>query len=161
MKLTLFKETDFLTATQTLFRELNIPVNYVTDEPTTAREILIDTYKDNSTFNLIDDVYFVGMVDDAAFKGRDSIPANEIRTDYDGILIFGITLHQRENDLLPARSQLAEIARAFNREYYYTPVVLVFQYRDNSTQYIAFANTERLKYKQEWREGEKAGMARR
>jgi adenine-specific DNA-methyltransferase len=48
---------------------------------------------------------------------------------------------------------LAEISRAFNREFYYTPVVVVFKY-DN---YLAFANTERLKYKQEWREGEKAG----
>lgn len=48
---------------------------------------------------------------------------------------------------------MAEIARAFNREFYYTPVVIVFKY----SKHIAFANTERLKYKQEWREGEKAG----
>jgi hypothetical protein len=52
---------------------------------------------------------------------------------------------------------LAEISRAFNREFYYTPVVLVFKYQDNISEYLAFANTERLKYKQEWREGEKAG----
>jgi hypothetical protein len=32
-------------------------------------------------------------------------------------------------------------------------VVIVFKYGNH----IAFANTERLKYKQEWREGEKAG----
>ncbi|MDP2060446.1 MAG: hypothetical protein Q8J97_11955, partial [Flavobacteriaceae bacterium] len=71
----------------------------------------------------------------------------------DGILIFGVTLKERPNGLLPTRSQLAEISRAFNREFYYTPVVVVFKYGN----YLAFANTERLKYKQEWREGEKAG----
>jgi len=41
--------------------------------------------------------------------------------------------------------------------FYYTPVVLVFKYNNGDAEYIAFANTERLKYKQEWREGEKAG----
>ena len=157
MKLTLFKETDFLSAVTALLKELKVPMNNVTDEPTTAKEILKDTYKDNPTFHLIDDVYFVGMVDDAAFEGNESLSTDKIKSDYDGVLIFGITLNQRENNLLPTRSQLAEISRAFNREFYYTPVVLVFKYRDNTNDYIAFANTERLEYKQEWREGEKAG----
>ena len=161
MKLTLFKEIDFLNAVKALFKELKVPANYLANEPTTAKEILKDTYKENSTFNLIDDVYFVGMVDDAAFdpgsNRAKAFSASQIKSDYDGILIFGITLNQRENNLLPTRSQLAEISRAFNREFYYTPVVLVFKYRDDANEYIAFANTERLKYKQEWREGEKAG----
>jgi len=157
MNLSIFKETDFLHAVKALFNELEVPVNYVADEPTTAQKILKDTYKENTTFNLIDDVYFVGMVDDAAFEGNKSLSTDRIKSDYDGILIFGITLYQRENNLLPTRSQLAEISRAFNREFYYTPVVLVFKYLDDNAQYIAFANTERLKYKQEWREGEKAG----
>ncbi|MEX2335807.1 MAG: hypothetical protein WD555_00880 [Fulvivirga sp.] len=68
-------------------------------------------------------------------------------------MVFGVTLKDRPNGLLPTRSQLAEISRAFNREFYYTPVMVVFKYQN----YLAFANTERFKYKQEWREGEKAG----
>ena len=64
----------------------------------------------------------------------------------------GVTLGNRQNGLLPTRSQLAEISRAFNREFFYTPVVVVFRY----DKYLAFANTERLKYKDN-REGEKAG----
>jgi len=99
------------------------------------------------------DVYFLGMVDDAAFSGNKSIDTSEIQSDYDGVLIFGVTLSERKNKRLPTRSQLAEIARAFNREYFYTPVIVVYKYGE----YLAFANTERLKYKQEWREGEKAG----
>jgi len=157
MKLTYFKDISFIQAIKALFNELNVPVNYVTDEPTTAKEILKDTYKENSTFQLVNEVYFVGMVDDAAFEGNKSLAVEKIKSDYDGILIFGITLNQRENNLLPTRSQLAEISRAFNREFYYTPVVVVFKYTDEKRQYIAFANTERLQYKQAWREGEKAG----
>lgn len=148
-----FAKMDFLSALKALFKQLNVPINYVADEPTTAKEILKDTYKDNNTFRMINDVFFVGMVDDAAFEGNASIAVNKIKSDYDGILIFGITLQERPNKLLPTRSQLAEISRAFNREFYYTPVIVIFQYEN----YLAFANTERLKYKQEWREGEKAG----
>ena len=157
MKLTYFKDISFLQAIKALFNELNVPVNYVTNEPTSAQEILKDTYKENSTFQLVNEVYFVGMVDDAAFEGNKSLAVEKIKSDYDGILIFGVSLNQRENNLLPTRSQLAEISRAFNREFYYTPVVLVFKYADDKRQYIAFANTERLQYKQAWREGEKAG----
>ncbi|KAF5051170.1 N-6 DNA Methylase [anaerobic digester metagenome] len=157
MKLSYFRDISFLQAIKALFNELNVPVNYVADEPTSAQEILKDTYKENSTFQLVNEVYFVGMVDDAAFEGNKSLAVEKIKSDYDGILIFGVTLNQRENNLLPTRSQLAEISRAFNREFYYTPVVLVFKYADDKGQYIAFANTERLQYKQAWREGEKAG----
>lgn len=153
MKLQIFNQVNFLQALKALFKDLKVPMNYVADEPTSAKEILKDTYKDNDTFQLMDDVYFVGMVDDATFEGNKSLDAEKIKSDYDGILIFGVTLKNRPNGLLPTRSQLAEISRAFNREFYYTPVVVVFKYGN----YLAFANTERLKYKQEWREGEKAG----
>lgn len=153
MKLQIFNQVNFLQALKALFKDLKVPMNYVADEPTSAKEILKDTYKDNDTFQLMDDIYFVGMVDDAAFEGNKSLDAEKIKSDYDGILIFGVTLKNRPNGLLPTRSQLAEISRAFNREFYYTPVVVVFKYGN----YLAFANTERLKYKQEWREGEKAG----
>ncbi|MEA2039946.1 MAG: N-6 DNA methylase [Thermodesulfobacteriota bacterium] len=101
----------------------------------------------------MNDVYFLGMVDDAAFEGNAGLAPEKIESDYDGILIFGVTLNPRDNGLLPTRSQLAEITRSFNREFHYTPVVVVFKYENH----IAFANTERQKYKQEWREGEKAG----
>ncbi|CAN5393872.1 hypothetical protein BH23BAC1_BH23BAC1_14620 [soil metagenome] len=157
MDIKIFSQLDFLPALKVLFKDLKVPINYVADEPTTAKEILKDCSKNDKFFEQMDDVYFLGLVDDKAFedpKGRRSV--NEIREykeDYPGILIFGVTLKNRPNGLLPSRSQLAEIARAFNYEYKYTPVVVVFKYGNN----LAFSNTERLKYKQEWREGEKAG----
>ena len=45
MKLTYFKDIDFLQAIKGLFQELKVSMNYVADEPTTAKEILKDTYK--------------------------------------------------------------------------------------------------------------------
>ncbi|WP_313708080.1 hypothetical protein, partial [Planktothrix agardhii] len=152
MKLTIFNELDFLPALRAFFAELQVPIASLTDAPIPAREILENSYKDMESFRLIDDVYFLGMVDDAAFKGGKSLAIDKIKSDYDGILIFGITLRGCDDSLLPTRSQLAEISRAFNREFCYTPVVVVFKYGE----YLAFANTERLKYKDN-REGEKAG----
>jgi hypothetical protein len=149
-----FKTEDFHTALRTFFKDLNIPVNYIAEEPARPQDILSYTYKkDHPAFQLMEDAYFLGMVDDAAFEGNASLAPEKIESDYDGILIFGVTLNSRDNGLLPTRSQLAEITRSFNREFHYTPVVVVFKYGNH----IAFANAERLKYKQEWREGEKAG----
>jgi adenine-specific DNA-methyltransferase len=143
-----------------LFKELQVPINAVTDKPIAAKEILTSTYRDRESFHLIDDVYFLGMVDDGAFRGKGAIDlaaAQGLAKDYDGLVIFGVTLKGREGGLLPTRSQLAEIARAFNREFCYTPVVVVFKYGSGAREYLAFANTERSQYKQQWREGEKAG----
>ena len=148
-----FQTDSFITALKAFFQDLNVPVNYISDYPTSAKQILTTTYKESETFQLIKDVYSLGIIDNAAFEGLKSIDTAVIKSDYDGILLFGIDLKQRENDLLPTRSQLADIARAFNREYFYTPVVIIFKYGN----YIAFANTERMHYKQEWREGEKVG----
>lgn len=157
MNLSNFTTKPFVEAVKDLFADLNVPVNYISDDPARPQDILKDTFKDNAVFRLMDDVYFVGMVDDAAFQGNKSTSIDNIRSDYDGILIFGVTLNQRHKGLLPKRSQLAEIARAFNREFCYTPVVVIFRYSDGKKQYIAFANTQRLAYAQSWREGEKAG----
>ena len=115
-------------------------MNYVADEPTSAKEILKDTYKDNDTFQLMDDVYFVGMVDDAAFEGNKSLDAEKIKSDYDGILIFGVTLKNRPNGLLPTRSQLAEFREPLTVSLLYA-CGGGFQYGNLA------ANTERLKYK--------------
>ncbi|MEA5517341.1 hypothetical protein [Limnoraphis robusta] len=159
MNLTIFNQSDFLPALRDFFAELQVPINAVTDAPIAAREILGNNYKDRESFRLIDDVYFLGMVDDAAFRGKGAIALETVQDfakDYEGIVIFGVTLNRRNSGLLPTRSHLAEISRAFNREFCYTPVVVVFKYVDADSEYLAFANTERSKYKRN-QEGEKAG----
>jgi len=158
MNLKIFKEQSLFEAMKSFFQELNVPISEVTEDPANPEDI-VSTYfnETNEAHSLIDTVYFLGMVNESAFDGEDnsdslkSIKAS--KEDYDGLLIFGIQLKNRANGLKPTRSQLAEITRLFNREYNYTPVTLIFKYGEQ----IAFANSERLKYKQEWREGEKVG----
>ena len=68
------------------------------------------------------------------------------------MLLFGVTIIETEKNKV-TRSKLAEITRAFNGTFPYTPVTIIFKYGNS----ISFANSERIKYKQEWREGEKVG----
>lgn len=53
--------------------------------------------------------------------------------------------------MLPTRTHLAEITRAFNRAFPFTPVTVLFYCGDN----IALANAERKAYKSNSKEGEK------
>ncbi|MEA2039947.1 MAG: hypothetical protein U9N82_08980, partial [Thermodesulfobacteriota bacterium] len=60
-ELTYFKTEDFHTALQTFFKNLNIPVNYIAEEPARPQDILTEgkTYKkDHPAFQLMNDVYF-------------------------------------------------------------------------------------------------------
>ena len=158
MDLTPFLHQNLFVAMRRLFEDLKIPVHVVTEHPDTPGKMLPNNWRDgHEAFDLMGDVYFLGMVDEKVFEGNvsgKSLPEiREEKKDYDGLLIFGVELKQREGDRLPTRSHLAEITRAFNREFHYTPVVVVFRY----DKHITIAAAERLKFKQTWREGEKAG----
>ncbi len=111
----------------------------------------------NEAHQLIADVYALGMVNDAIFEGIETFKnlaqVKKMKADYDGLLLFGVTLKNRKDGLPITRSHLAEITRAFNRTFPYTPVTIIFKYEN----LISFANSERIEYKQEWREGEKVG----
>ncbi len=157
MDLHYFSDENFHGSLKRFFKELSIPVSYIAEEPTTAEEILENTCKPNNpAHQLMEDVWFLGMVDDEAFKKQTDELHPEFRKkvgkDYEGLLIFGVTLNS-DKGRLPARGQMAEITRAFNREFHYTPVVVIFKYQ----QYISLANCERTAYRQKWREGEKVG----
>ncbi len=153
-----FSTEPFINALKAFFEELKVPIDYLADEPSSAVKILGDIYKStHEAHKLIHDVFAIGMVNDAIFEGtetfKDLAAVKKIKTDYDGLLLFGVTLKDRQDKLLPTRSHLAEITRFFNRAFPYTPVTIVFKYKG----FIAFANSERIKFKQEWREGEKVG----
>ena len=153
-----FQSLNFVQALKQFFANLQIPVNYIDDKPARPQLILGDQFNlKKEGIKLINEVYVVGMVDDSAFTNSKSRitttkEVTSIRSDYDGLLIFGITLTETEKNKV-TRSKLAEITRAFNRTFPYTPVTIVFKYGH----LISFANSERIKYKQEWREGEKVG----
>lgn len=153
-----FHNEPFINALKAFFEELKVPVDYLADEPASPAEVLGERFKaNNEAHKLIEDVYALGIVNDAIFEGtetfRNLAEVKKLKADYDGLLIFGVTLKKRNDGLPITRSHLAEITRAFNRTFPYTPVTIIFKY-DNL---ISFANSERIPYKQEWREGEKIG----
>lgn len=153
-----FHIDSFINALKAFFEELKVPVDYLADEPASAVDVLGERYKaTNEAHKLIEDVFALGIVNDAIFEGNQTFKnlaqVKKLKTDYDGLLLFGVKLKTRKDGLLITRSQLAEITRAFNRTFPYTPVTIIFKYGN----LISFANSERIKYKQEWREGEKVG----
>lgn len=96
-----FREDSFIQALKDFFEDLQVPVNYIADEPASAASILGDKYKpDNPAHKLIDNVYVLGIVDDAIFEGQNQPSKEEWTTarlqkidkDYDGLVIFGVTL---------------------------------------------------------------------
>jgi len=158
MNLSPFLNSGFYDALRGLFVELRIPLHEFTRLPGLPGDILQRQYRPgHPAHDLIGDIYMAGLVDENAFKGEEyAMDPDQIRAggkDYDGILVFGLELKQRDGDRLPTRGHLAEITRAFNREFHYTPVVVVFRYN----KHITLAAAERIRFKQTWREGEKAG----
>lgn len=136
---------------------LHIPLNQGVDLPYLPESILKKNFNPSSPVHtLLDEVYFSGMVDELILNNQKSDTSiDKIRDgkkDYLGLLIFGVILKKRINGLLPTRSQMAEITRLFNREFCYTPVVVIFKYDD----LIAISNCERTPYKVQ-KEGEKVG----
>jgi len=104
-----FHTEPFIIALKAFFEELQVPVNYLADEPSSANDILGDNYKPkNEAHKLIDDVYALGMVDDAIFEGTETFSnveqVKKIKADYDGLLLLGISLKARPDGLLPTRS---------------------------------------------------------
>ncbi len=153
-----FHTDSFINALKAFFEELKVPVDYLADEPASPADVLGERFKaTNEAHKLIADVYALGMVNDGIFEGTETFKnlaqVKKLKADYDGLLIFGVTLNKRKDNLPITRSHLAEITRAFNRTFPYTPVTIIFKY----SSLISFANSERIKYKQEWREGEKVG----
>ncbi|MDD3771875.1 MAG: N-6 DNA methylase [Weeksellaceae bacterium] len=153
-----FHSEPFINALKAFFEELKVPVDYLADEPASAVDVLGERFKaTNEAHKLIEDVFALGMVNDAIFEGTETFKnlaeVKKLKADYDGLLIFGVTLKKRNDGLPITRSHLAEITRAFNRTFPYTPVTIIFKYDT----LISFANSERIPYKQEWREGEKIG----
>lgn len=153
-----FQTESFIDALKAFFEELKVPVDYLADEPAAPEDVLGERFKaTNDAHKLIEDVFALGMVNDAIFEGTETFKnltqIKKLKADYDGLLIFGVTLKNRKDKLPITRSQLAEITNIFNRTFPYTPVTIIFKYSN----LISFANSERIKYKQEWREGEKVG----
>lgn len=159
MNLSIFNNNLFEAGTE-FFSQLGIRLNSNTSVSLGARELLKDQYKDKGIFKAIAEAYFLGLVDDSVFDGNTPLLSKEkislkeasekINAEYNGLMVFAVKLNDSYS---PARGDIAELTRAFNRASKNVPVVLLLKYGG----LVSFAASERTKYKQAWREGEKIG----
>ena len=152
-----FNTLPFIQALKGFFEDLHIPINILSEVPGSPKDVFMEAFNSqNPTHALMDDVYVLGTVDDAAFTQTRKINENEIKNaDYDFLIIVGIVL---KNDKMPTRGQLAELTRLcnkiFNSNEKGNPVTVVFRYGD----YMSFSNAERIvRNGNDYRDGEKLG----
>ncbi len=159
MDLSIFNNNLFKAGTD-FFHQLGIKLNSNTSSPLKVKELLKNFFKNKDIYKAIQEMYFLGLVDDSVFGrnasllSKDKISLKEatgkINADYNGLMVFAVKL---DDSCHPARGEIAELTRAFNRISKNIPVVLLLNYG----KLLSFATSERTKYKQEWREGEKIG----
>jgi adenine-specific DNA-methyltransferase len=159
MNLSVFNNNLFEAGTE-FFNQLGIQLNSKTAFSLGAKELLKDHYKDKGIFKAIDEAYFLGLVDDSVFDGNTPLlnkekislkeAENRLTAEYNGLMVFAVRL---KDSYSPTRGEIAELTRAFNRVSKSVPVVLLLKYGG----LLSFATSERTKYKQSWREGEKIG----
>ncbi|WP_051296293.1 Eco57I restriction-modification methylase domain-containing protein [Eisenibacter elegans] len=160
MNLNIFNTTNLFEAATHLFRQLNIKLNSNTAEPLPVKDLLKQHYKDNDTFKAIDKTYFIGIIDDSIFQQTglfDNTYSYEQAIDqgdknYNGLMLFALELKKQ-----PTRTEISELTRTFNRISQRMPVALVLKYTVDKEAVISIAISERFKYLQNWRQGEKAG----
>jgi len=160
MNLNIFNTTTLFEAATNLFQQLGIKLNSNTAESLPTKDLLKSFYKDNEVFNSIKGTYFIGIIDDSVFQATGMFDVNysikealqQGDKNYDGLMLFALELTKK-----PTRTEISEITRAFNRISQKMPVALVLKYTIEKEAVISIAISERFKYLQNWRQGEKAG----
>ena len=160
MNLNIFNTAKLFDAATNLFQQLNIKLNSTTAEPLPVKDLLKQHYKDNDTFKAIDKTLFIGIIDDTVFKATGMFDINysykeaieQGDKNYNGLMLFALELKKQ-----PTRTEISDLTRTFNRISQKMPVALVLKYTVDKEAVISIAISERFKYLQNWRQGEKAG----
>ena len=162
MNLSIFNSTQLFEASTDLFNQLGIKLNSNTKESLPVRDLLGDFFRETEIFTSIAKAYFIGIIDDSVFRAtglfdesysyKDALQLAD-RT-YEGLIFFALELTKQ-----PTRTEISELTRAFNRISLKMPVALLLKYNvyPSPEAIISIAISERFKYKQNWRQGEKAG----
>jgi len=160
MNLNIFTTANLFEAATNLFQQLGIKLNSNTAEPLPVKDLLKQNYKDNDTFKTIGKTYFIGIIDNTVFQATGMFDVNysykealqQGDKNYDGLMLFALELSKQ-----PTRTEISDLTRTFNRISQKMPVALVLKYTTGNEACFSIAISERFKYKQNWRQGEKAG----
>ncbi|MBC7382026.1 MAG: Eco57I restriction-modification methylase domain-containing protein [Bacteroidia bacterium] len=160
MNLSFFNTTNLFDAATNLFQQLGIKLNSNTAEPLPVKDLLKQHFKDNDTFKTIGKTYFIGIIYNTVFQATGMFDVNysykealqQGDKNYDGLMLFALELGKH-----PSRTEISDLTRTFNRISQKMPVALVLKYKTGKEVCFSIAISERFKYKQNWRQGEKAG----
>jgi len=160
MNLNIFNTSGLFDAATNLFQQLGIKLNSNTAEALNTKDLLKSYYKENETFHSIKSTYFIGIIDDSVFQATGMFDVNysikealqQGDKNYEGLMLFALELTKK-----PTRTEISEITRVFNRISQKMPVAMVLKYAIEKEAIISIAISERFKYLQNWRQGEKAG----
>ena len=162
MNLSIFNSTQLFEASTNLFNQLGIKLNSNTREQLPIRDLLGDFFRETEIFAAIAKAYFIGIIDDSVFRATGLFDEsysykNALQLadkSYEGLMFFALELSKQ-----PTRAEISELTRAFNRISHKMPVALLLKYNayPSPDAIISIAISERFKYKQNWRQGEKAG----
>lgn len=160
MNLNLFNTANLFVAATNLFEQLGIKLNSNTAEPLPTKDILKQHYKDTDTFKAIDKTYFLGIIDDTVFNATGMFDVNYSYKEaveqgdksYSGLMLFALELKKQ-----PTRTEISVLTRTFNRISQKMPVALILKYSVDKEAVISISISERFKYLQNWRQGEKVG----
>jgi len=153
MNLELFKEQDLYRACRDFFTDqCRVPLKTILEAPVALNQLGLHGAPEAKPIRA---AYAIGLVDDAAFEGvqQDPKALQTLRDgagDYPGIVVIALELEAQPSY---SRGSLAQLTRRLNRHFKNTPVAVIFRYGGN----MAFASIERVKYQQQWRDGEKVG----
>ncbi|MFH1004802.1 MAG: transposase [Bacteroidota bacterium] len=160
MNLSIFNTANLFEAATDLFGQLGIKLNSNTKEPLPVRDLLKQHFRETEIFKTIDKTFFIGIIDDSVFKQTGMFDVNYSYKDalqqadksYEGLMLFALELNRQ-----PTRTEISELTRAFNRISQKMPVALVLKYPMENENTISISISERFKYVQNWRQGEKTG----
>jgi len=160
MNLSIFNTARLFEAATDLFGQLGIKLNSNTTS-SFSKEILVPNLKGKPYYNEIENIYFIGMIEDSIFssqldmftQGYELEQALAIAdTRYEGLLLFAMQLSKK-----PTRTEISDLTRAINRKSEKMPVALLLKYPGENGSMISIAISERFKYLHQWRTGEKQG----
>ena len=100
MNLSVFNTANLFDAATGLFSQLGIPLSSNTTRPLPAKDLLKNHYKDNETFANIENVFFIGIIDDTLFHQTGMFDQNyslnealhQADKNYDGLMLFALEL---------------------------------------------------------------------
>lgn len=160
MNLGIFNNINLYSASADLFQQLGIKVNSNTSEPLPIEGLLKQHLKDTEIFKSINQTFFIGIIEDSVFQQMSLFKGDYSYNDalqqadksYDGLMFFALELAKH-----PTRTEISELTRAFNRISQKMPVALILKYNFEKETALSITISERFKYKQNWRQGEKTG----